>query len=398
MVLKGINFDRSLVTPHEEAKIISMIMMSRSAVIQGLDYDEGHSSATEVVLKAGLAVVQGYAVRVSSNPQGTSVDKDIAIDTTGLANVMKYLCVTIDLNQQNVPSGTVGTDTYAVQYKQCRFDFLDEATMVKQLATEDANNMHTPLNPIKVVSLPIYKAVFAQAGQLPTMTRINSSFLDGMNAGTTDIGIAARCEPFNHFLNKNVQAQSIPINGVANRPVSSTASQLTAYKLYQNERLVHTDPRSQFAANNIVIEKDGVYRIDVHGSLNIANYTFPASGNNWHIGGRAFEITCNRNNSADNLAEFGVPKHVPPVGTWNVRTLVGEMTVGVTEQAFSATATVSLFKGDNFFLQFKTGNTATTGALNSSQGTSGTHLRNFSYTLERVGDLNGQSYYGSGTF
>lgn len=397
MVLKGINFDRSLVTPHEEAKIISMIMMSRSAVIQGLDYDEGHSSATEVVLKAGLAVVQGYAVRVSSNPQGTSVDKDIAIDTTGLANVMKYLCVTIDLNQQNVPSGTVGTDSYAVQYKQCRFDFLDEATMIKQLATEDANNLHTPLNPIKVVSLPIYKAVFAQAGQLPTMTRINSSFLDGTNAGTTDIGIAARCEPFNHFLNKNVAAQSIPINGVANRPVSGTASQLTSYKLYQNERLVHTDPRSQFAPNNIVIEKDGVYRIDIHGSLNIANYTFPASPN-WRVGGRYFQIACARNNSADNLAEFGVPKHVPPVGTWTRRTLVGEYTAGMTEQAFSATATVSLFKGDNFFIQFETAAANANSALNASQGTSGTHLRNFSYTLERVGDLDGQSFYGSGTF
>lgn len=397
MVLKGINFDRSLVTPNDEAKIISMIMMSRSAVIQGLSYNEPTSSATEVVLDAGLAVVQGYAIRVTRTNAGTGIQKDIAIDTTGLANVMKYLCITVDLNQQNVPSGTVGTNTYAVQYKQCRFEFLDEATMIKQLATEDLNSLHVPFQPLKVVSLPIYKAVFAQAGQLPTMTKINSSFLDGMNAGTSDIGIAARCEPFNHFLNKNVAAQSIPINGVANRPVSSTASQLTAYKYYQNERLVHTDPRATFAANNIVIEKDGVYRIDLHGSLNIANYTFPASPN-WRVGGRYFQISCARNNSADNLAEFGVPKHVPPVGTWTRRTLVGEYTAGMTEQAFSATATVSLFKGDNFFIQFETAAANASSALNASQGTSGTHLRNFSYTLERVGDLNGDSFYGSGTF
>lgn len=397
MVLKGINFDRSLVTPNDEAKIISMIMMSRSAVIQGLSYNETTSSATEVVLDAGLAVVQGYAIRVTRTNAGTGIQKDIAVDTTGLANVMKYLCITVDLNQQNVPTGTIGTNTYAVQYKQCRFEFLDEATMIKQLATEDLNSLHVPFQPLKVVSLPIYKAVFAQAGQLPTMTKINSSFLDGMNAGTSDIGIAARCEPFNHFLNKNVAAQSIPINGVANRPVSSTASQLTAYKYYQNERLVHTDPRAPFAANNIVIEKDGIYRIDLHGSLNIANYTFPASPN-WRVGGRYFQISCARNNSADNLAEFGVPKHVPPVGTWTRRTLVGEYTYGATEQAFSATATVSLFKGDNFFIQFETEAANASSALNASQGTSGTHLRNFSYTLERVGDLNGDSFYGSGTF
>lgn len=394
MAIKGINFDRSLVTPLDEARILSTIMQGRSAVLSGFSYDSGGSNATSLMLKTGLAVVQGFAVKAT----------DTAVDTTGLANAMRYLCLTIDLNQANVSSGTVGTSSYNVVYKQCRFDFLDEQTMIKQLATEDANGLHLIKDAKSVVSLPLYKAVFSQSGSLPAMTRINSSFFDGANAGSPDIGIAARCEPFNHFLNK-VAVQSIPLNGLANRPVSSTASQLTPYKLWQNERLVHTDPRALYAQNNIVVEKDGIYRIDIHGSINICDYTRPASGNSWRVGGRYFEFTCSRNNSADNLAEFGVPKHLPPEGTWNTRTLVGGYTYGVTEQAISATATVALFKGDNFFVQFKTAAPVADSSKNTSAitttntvGTSGTHLRNFSYTLERVGDLDGESFFGSGTF
>lgn len=393
MVLKGINFDRSIVTPENEASILDLAMQNRSGVLDGMTIDILNTTSNQLALFHGTAVLQGYGIEITRAANGAP---DVLIDTTGQSNKTMLLCLTIDLNQVNVPSGTVGTNNYTVDYKQIRLEFLDVPTLLKQYWRD--HSLHDLVDPRRVISMPLYWITFGQTGTTPKYEQIKSNYIDGGNSGNPAYGIAARCENFNHFINK-VAVQSIPINGVANRPVSSTASQLTNYRVWRNPYLCSQDPRDTFAPNNLVIEEDGIYRIDISGSINIANYTFPASGNSWRVGGRYFEITCARNSSANNLAEFGAEQHLPPSGVWTTRTLVGEYTAGMTEQAFSAVATISLFKGDNFFLQFKTGtNTSSDSAYNNGYGTSGTHLRNFSYTLERVGDLNGTAYYDNGTF
>lgn len=404
MVLKGINFDRSHVTPEDDAIIVDTLLRGRSGVLpmkttDGLPpfyYDTAKSTSTTVALGVGLLAIQGYMIQATPNLFGAS----LTVDTTGLANVTKYLCATVDLNQQNTPTGTIGTASYAVTYKQCRFEFLDLNVMTAQYARLAQINLHQANNPLRVASLPLYKAQFGSAGSLPIMTRIDSSFIESGVSGNPDNGIAARSAACNIYLNKT-NVNRLPLSGNYLQP-SGTGTATTPLRHYLNPTLVQQDSRSAFT-DLIVIQKDGLYRFDINGSLNNCGFNPPVTPN-WQPYGRYFEINLRRNNDTDNLVEFGLPK-TNPQNAWGATRLFGANTTGQSEMQINGSVTVALFRGDSLSLAFNTETPNNTLASNpsainitSKTGTAGTHLRNFSYSMERIGDLNSEQYGTSGAF
>lgn len=377
-MLKGLNFDRSLVTPEDDATIYSLLGNNRSQVLKGLTIDAAHTNTSAVALTAGLAVIQGYIIKATTD--GTT--PAVSVSVAGLQNVERYLCATVDLNKANVPTGTVGTTSYAVDYQQIRFEFLDLATVKAQL--DDTVNLHDLANPARIVSMPLYKLTFGATSDITATEQIYSRYPTGTVAGNPDVGVAMLMSNIEHFLAKNAADVRIPLSGAR-----QSNNGMVPFDSLLNRRFLGPDLRSGFT-DCLNVQQDGVYQVHVSGTLKNGNFDMPAAGNKYRIGGKAYDIVLKLVN--DQSDEFG-NRHIPPTANLRNVSIVSEYTNGLIAQAFSGTVTVPMYKGDNMSLHFLT-TAGNAGAINATAITTAgaTSIMNYRTQIERVSDLDGYAF------
>lgn len=381
-MLKGLNFDRSLVTPEDDATIYSLLGNNRSQVLKGLTIDAAHTNTSAVALTAGLAVIQGYIIKATVDGTNPAVSVSVA----GLQNVERYLCATVDLNQANVPTGTVGTTSYAVDYQQIRFEFLDLATLKAQL--DDTVNIHDLTNPARIVSMPLYKLTFGATSDITAQEQIYSRYPTGTVAGNPDVGVGLLTPHLNVYLTKNMADIRIPLQTAA-----QGSNGMQPFDVVMNRRFFAPDTRSGFV-DLINCQQDGVYQVHVSGTLKNGNFDLPVAGNKYRIGGKLYEITLKLVN--DQSDEFG-NRHIPPTANLRNVTIVSEYTNGLIAQAFSGTVTVPMYKGDNVSVHLLT-TSGNGGAVNATAITNAgaTQLMNYRTEIERVSDLDGYAFGAGG--
>ncbi|WP_312185034.1 hypothetical protein [Pseudolactococcus raffinolactis] len=112
MTLQGYQFDKAKVTPEADAQLYSYLAQSSdNKVISGLT---ATTTGLNVYVAAGKALVQG---RLIENGQ--------QMQLTAQANKTGYVCITIDLTQDNTSTGTPGTSNYAPVNNQLRLELVD---------------------------------------------------------------------------------------------------------------------------------------------------------------------------------------------------------------------------------------------------------------------------------
>ena len=112
MTLQGYQFDKAKVTPEADAALYSYLAQSSdNKVISGLT---ATATGLNVYVAAGKALVQG---RLIENGQ--------QMQLTAQANKTGYVCITIDLTQNNTSTGTPGTSGYVPINSQLRLELVD---------------------------------------------------------------------------------------------------------------------------------------------------------------------------------------------------------------------------------------------------------------------------------
>jgi hypothetical protein len=150
MTLQGYQFDKAKVTPEADAALYSYLAQSSdNKVISGLT---ATATGLNVYVAAGKALVQG---RLIENGQQAQL--------TAQANKTGYVCITIDLTQDNTSTGTPGTSNYAPVNNQLRLELVD--TLIQQ----DLNNGGL------IYTFPLYS--YVSAGATVTLTKIVTSHM-----------------------------------------------------------------------------------------------------------------------------------------------------------------------------------------------------------------------------
>lgn len=112
MTLNGYQFDKAKVTPEADAALYSYLAQSSdNKVISGLTVT---ATGLNVYVASGKALVQGRLVEVTQQHQ-----------LTAQANKSGYICITVDLTQDNTSTGTPGTSDYAPVNNQLRLELVD---------------------------------------------------------------------------------------------------------------------------------------------------------------------------------------------------------------------------------------------------------------------------------
>ena len=150
MTLQGYQFDKAKVTPEADAQLYSYLAQSSdNKVISGLT---ATATGLNVYVTSGRALVQGRLV-----------DNGQQMQLTAQANKTGYVCITIDLTQDNTSTGTPGTSTYLPVNNQLRLELVD--TLNKQ----DLNNGGL------IYTFPLYS--YVSAGATVTLTKIVTSHM-----------------------------------------------------------------------------------------------------------------------------------------------------------------------------------------------------------------------------
>ena len=151
MTLKGYQFDKAKVTPEADAQLYSYLAQSSdNKVISGLT---ATATGLNVYVAAGKALVQG---RLIENTQ--------QVQLTAQANKTGYVCITIDLTQNNTSTGTPGTITYLSVNNQLRLELVDT------LNQQDLNSGGL------IYTFPLYS--YVSTGATMTLTKNSGSFRD----------------------------------------------------------------------------------------------------------------------------------------------------------------------------------------------------------------------------
>ncbi len=149
MTLQGYQFDKAKVTPEADATLYSYLAQSSdNKVISGLTVT---ATGLNVYVAAGKALVQG---RLIENGQ--------QVQLTAQANKSGYVCITIDLTQDNTSTGTPGNIDYLPINNQLRLELVDNLTQ------QDLNNEGL------IYTFPIYS--YVSTGATMTLTKISGSF------------------------------------------------------------------------------------------------------------------------------------------------------------------------------------------------------------------------------
>lgn len=149
MTLQGYQFDKAKVTPESDAQLYSYLAQSSdNKVISGMT---ATATGLNVYVASGKALVQGRLVEVTQQHQ-----------LTAQANKTGYVCITVDLTQNNTSTGTPGTSNYVPVNNQLRLE------LVEVLNQQDLNSGGL------VYTFPIYS--YSSTGTSVALTKIDKSF------------------------------------------------------------------------------------------------------------------------------------------------------------------------------------------------------------------------------
>ena len=149
MTLQGYQFDKAKVTPEADAQLYSYLAQSSDKkVISGMT---ATVTGLNVYVASGKALVQG---RLIENTQ--------QMQLTAQANKTGYVCITIDLTQNNTSTGTPGTSNYVPVNNQLRLELVDV------LNQQDLNNGGL------IYTFPLYS--YVSAGATLTLTKILKNY------------------------------------------------------------------------------------------------------------------------------------------------------------------------------------------------------------------------------
>ncbi len=113
MTVMGFQFDRAPVHPADDALIFNAFFNTQNKVLNYANLLAVTASGLSVSVDTGAAVIQGRGIKVT-DPETLSV----AGNTSG------YICLTVDLTQQNTVSGSAGDSDYEVAFGQIRLEVI----------------------------------------------------------------------------------------------------------------------------------------------------------------------------------------------------------------------------------------------------------------------------------
>ena len=250
MTLQGYQFDKAKVTPEADAQLYSYLAQgSDNKVISGLT---ATATGLNVYVASGKALVQGRLVEVTQQHQ-----------LTAQANKTGYICITIDLTQNNTSTGTPGTSGYLPVNNQLRLELV---SVLNQQYLNSGGLIYT---------FPLYS--YVSTGATVTLTKIDKSFFKKIETTTIDLGwgmsvTLAKKEGFVFANGTTTPASSAGTSGGTNvgvrvpdgfRPLSG---QEVTIKLQGNN--------GQWGS--YVVTSDGNIRL-ITGGMNVG-YTFHVSG------------------------------------------------------------------------------------------------------------------------
>ena len=250
MTLQGYQFDKAKVTPEADAQLYSYLAQgSDNKVISGLT---ATATGLNVYVASGKALAQGRLVEVTQQHQ-----------LTAQANKTGYICITIDLTQNNTSTGTPGTSGYSPVNNQLRLELVD---VLNQQGLNSGGLIYT---------FPIYS--YVSTGATVTLTKIDKSFFKKIETTTIDLGwgmsvTLAKKEGFVFANGTTTPASSAGTSGGTNvgvrvpdgfRPLSG---QEVTIKLQGNN--------GQWGS--YVVTSDGNIRL-ITGGMNVG-YTFHVNG------------------------------------------------------------------------------------------------------------------------
>lgn len=149
MTLQGYQFDKAKVTPESDATLYSYLAQSSdNKVISGL---VATATGLNVYVAVGKALIQGRLVENGQQAQ-----------LTAQANKTGYVCITIDLTQDNTSTGTPGTSDYLPVNNQLRLE------LVEVLNQQDLNSGGL------IYTFPLYS--YVSTGGTVTLTKIVASY------------------------------------------------------------------------------------------------------------------------------------------------------------------------------------------------------------------------------
>ena len=161
MTLQGYQFDKAKVTPEADAQLYSYLAQSSdNKVISGLTVT---ATGLNVYVTAGKALVQGRLV-----------DNGQQMQLTAQANKTGYVCITIDLTQNNTSTGTPGTSGYSPVNNQLRLE------LVNVLNQQDLNNSGL------IYTFPLYS--YTSTGTSVALTKLERNYYKATESTIIDLG------------------------------------------------------------------------------------------------------------------------------------------------------------------------------------------------------------------
>ena len=161
MTLQGYQFDKAKVTPESDAKLYSYLAQSSdNKVISGMT---ATTTGLNVYVASGKALVQGRLVEVTQQHQ-----------LTAQANKSGYICITIDLTQNNTSTGTPGTSGYSPVNTQLRLE------LVSVLNQQDLNSGGL------IYTFPLYS--YVSTGTSVALTKLERNYYKAIESTVIDLG------------------------------------------------------------------------------------------------------------------------------------------------------------------------------------------------------------------
>lgn len=245
MTLQGYQFDKSKVTPEADAQLYSYLAQaSDNKVISGLT---ATATGLNVYVAAGKALVQGRLV-----------DNGQQMQLTAQANKSGFVCITVDLTQENTSTGTPGTSDYVPVNNQLRLE------LVEVLNQQDLNSGGL------IYTFPLYS--YVSTGATVTLTKIKKSYQNSV-ATTVLQGI--------YSMNLILRRTGDTVEMVSDRVQQNLATahdQSDAGAVFPaGFRPVNRALTSIYVTNGASIYNPMILRIDDNGKTYITNEAFSST-------------------------------------------------------------------------------------------------------------------------